>query len=273
MPLAAYQTLKDNNPSPYMFFCRMMTSPVRRFAGERAENTTRAIGKSKSTRSLGTARAAGVRTVRWIWISTAASSWKCAPTTKELAEHLMLVDLARNDLAASARRQPLRRRPGPRWTAIRSSCTWFPGGGHLRTDLDVLHAYQACMNMGTLSGAPKVRRCSWIAASEGTRRGSYGGAVGYFTATGDLDTRIVIRSAYVEDGIAHRAGRRRRGAGFRPAGGSRRDPQQSPCRLRAIATAQPCQGGVLMADILLLDNVDSFTHNLVDQLRASVTRW
>jgi anthranilate synthase component 1 len=74
--------------------------------------------------------------------------------------------------------------------------------GTLRADLDVLHAYQACMNMGTLSGAPKVRAMQLIAASEGTRRGSYGGAVGYFTATGDLDTCIVIRSAYVEDGIA-----------------------------------------------------------------------
>lgn len=74
--------------------------------------------------------------------------------------------------------------------------------GELRHDLDVLHAYRACMNMGTLSGAPKVRAMQLIAAAEGRRRGSYGGAVGYFTAHGDLDTCIVIRSAYVEDGIA-----------------------------------------------------------------------
>lgn len=74
--------------------------------------------------------------------------------------------------------------------------------GTLRQDLDVLHAYQACMNMGTLSGAPKVRAMQLIASNEGSRRGSYGGAVGYFTAHGDLDTCIVIRSAYVEDGIA-----------------------------------------------------------------------
>lgn len=74
--------------------------------------------------------------------------------------------------------------------------------GELRSDLDVLHAYRACMNMGTLSGAPKVRAMQLIAAAEGKRRGSYGGAVGYFTAHGDLDTCIVIRSAYVQDGIA-----------------------------------------------------------------------
>ena len=72
----------------------------------------------------------------------------------------------------------------------------------MRQDLDVLHAYRACMNMGTLSGAPKVRAMQLIAAAEGKRRGSYGGAVGYFTAHGDLDTCIVIRSAYVQEGIA-----------------------------------------------------------------------
>ena len=69
----------------------------------------------------------------------------------------------------------------------------------IRQDLDV-HAYRACMNMGTLSGAPKVRAMQLIAA-EGKRRGSYGGAVGYFTAW-RLDTCIVIRSAYVQEGIA-----------------------------------------------------------------------
>lgn len=122
---------------------------------------------------------------------------------KELAEHLMLVDLARNDLARICQ-------AGSRYVADLTKVDRYSFVMHLvsrvvgtlRADLDVLHAYQACMNMGTLSGAPKVRAMQLIAASEGTRRGSYGGAVGYFTATGDLDTCIVIRSAYVEDGIA-----------------------------------------------------------------------
>ncbi|MCS5855685.1 chorismate-binding protein [Klebsiella pneumoniae subsp. pneumoniae] len=81
--------------------------------------------------------------------------------------------------------------------------------GELRQDLDVLHAYRACMNMGTLSGAPKVRAMQLIAAAEGKRRGSYGGAVGYFTAHGDLDTCIVIRSAYVQGRYRYRPGRSR----------------------------------------------------------------
>ena len=122
---------------------------------------------------------------------------------KELSEHLMLVDLARNDLARICT-------PGSRYVADLTKVDRYSlvmhlvsrVVGELRRDLDVLHAYRACMNMGTLSGAPKVRAMQLIAAAEGKRRGSYGGAVGYFTAHGDLDTCIVIRSAYVRDGVA-----------------------------------------------------------------------
>lgn len=117
---------------------------------------------------------------------------------KELAEHLMLVDLARICQV------------GSRYVADLTKVDHYSFVMHLvsrvigtlRSDLDALHAYQACMNMGTLSGAPKVRPMQLITASEGSRRGSCGGALGYFTAIGDLDTCIVIRSAYVEGGIA-----------------------------------------------------------------------
>ncbi|OIR43688.1 hypothetical protein BJP07_06850 [Corynebacterium sp. NML130628] len=65
-----------------------------------------------------------------------------------------------------------------------------------------LDAYRACMNMGTLTGAPKLRATSLIRSLEGTRRGSYGGAVGYLDSNGDFDTCIVIRSAYITNGCA-----------------------------------------------------------------------
>ena len=103
------------------------------------------------------------------------------------------------------------------------------------------NAYRACMNMGTLSGAPKVRAMQLIAAAEGRRRGSYGGAVGYFTAHGDLDTCIVIRSAYVEDGIATvQAGA---GIVLDSVPQSEADETRSKARavLRAIATAHHAQ--------------------------------
>ncbi|VEC50788.1 anthranilate synthase component I [Escherichia coli] len=114
--------------------------------------------------------------------------------------------------------------------------------GELRHDLDALHAYRACMNMGTLSGAPKVRAMQLIAEAEGRRRGSYGGAVGYFTAHGDLDTCIVIRSALVENGIATVQA----GAGVVldsvPQSGKPTKPVIKPrAVLRAIATAHHAQ--------------------------------
>lgn len=75
--------------------------------------------------------------------------------------------------------------------------------GTLKSDLDALHAYQACMNMGTLVGAPKIRAAQLIRQVEQQRRGSYGGAVGYLNGNGDMDSCIVIRSAFVQNNVAH----------------------------------------------------------------------
>ncbi|PID51193.1 MAG: anthranilate synthase component I, partial [Pasteurellales bacterium] len=75
--------------------------------------------------------------------------------------------------------------------------------GRLKPSLDALHAYQACMNMGTLTGAPKIRAMQLIYQQEQQKRHSYGGAVGYLTSCGDFDTCIVIRSAFVQNGVAH----------------------------------------------------------------------
>jgi len=123
---------------------------------------------------------------------------------KELSEHIMLVDLARNDVARVSQ-------PGTRFVADLLKVDRYSHVMHLVSrvcgtlskDLDALHAYQACMNMGTLSGAPKVSATTLIRQFEGKRRGSYGGAVGYITGEGDMDTCIVIRSAFVKNEIAH----------------------------------------------------------------------
>ncbi|MCW6525596.1 anthranilate synthase component 1 [Yersinia ruckeri] len=202
-PLAAYQTLKDNNPSPYMFF--MQDNEFALF-GASPESALKYDADSRQieiypiagTRPRG--RQANGELDRDL---DSRIELEMRTDHKELAEHLMLVDLARNDLARICE-------PGSRYVADLTKVDRYSFVmhlvsrvvGQLRADLDVLHAYQACMNMGTLSGAPKVRAMQLIAQSEGSRRGSYGGAVGYLTAHGDLDTCIVIRSAYVEDGIA-----------------------------------------------------------------------
>ncbi|MCP3674903.1 MAG: anthranilate synthase component I, partial [Gammaproteobacteria bacterium] len=122
---------------------------------------------------------------------------------KELAEHLMLVDLARNDLARIAEtgsRKVKELMSVYRYAAVMHMVSRIEAT--LRADLDIYHACQSCFHMGTLTGAPKKEAMKLIRQTEKRRRGAYGGAVGYFTAAGDMDTAIVIRSALVKNGKA-----------------------------------------------------------------------
>lgn len=122
---------------------------------------------------------------------------------KELAEHMMLVDLARNDVARislSGTRRVAGLMTTERYARVMhlvSSVT-----GHLRPDLDAFAALQACLNVGTLTGAPKIRATELLRGAERTKRGPYGGAVGWVNGGGLMDTSVVIRSAVVKDGTA-----------------------------------------------------------------------
>ncbi|WP_034948392.1 anthranilate synthase component 1 [Erwinia oleae] len=241
-PLAAYDTLKNSNPSPYMFF--MQDSDFQLF-GASPESS---LKYDATNRQIEIYPIAGTRPRGRHADGTldrdldSRIELEMRTDHKELAEHLMLVDLARNDLARICE-------PGSRYVADLTKVDRYSFVMHLvsrvvgtlREDLDVLHAYRACMNMGTLSGAPKVRAMQLIASAEGTRRGSYGGAVGYFTASGDLDTCIVIRSAWVEDGIATvQAGA---GVVLDSVPQAEADESRNKARavLRAIATAHHCK--------------------------------
>lgn len=202
-PLAAYDVLKKSNPSPYMFF--MQDNDFTLF-GASPESSLKYDAASRQIEiyPIAGTRPRGRRADGSLDRDLDSRiELEMRTDHKELSEHLMLVDLARNDLARICT-------PGSRYVADLTKVDRYSFVmhlvsrvvGELRGDLDALHAYRACMNMGTLSGAPKVRAMQLIAAAERQRRGSYGGAVGYFTAHGDLDTCIVIRSAFVEDGIA-----------------------------------------------------------------------
>lgn len=202
-PLAAYHTLKKSNPSPYMFFMQDNEFTLFGASPESSLKYDPDSGQIEIYPIAGT-RPRGRRADGTLDADLDSRiALEMHADHKELAEHLMLVDLARNDLARICE-------PGTRYVADLTKVDRYSFVmhlvsrvvGQLRADLDVLHAYRACMNMGTLSGAPKVRAMQLIAEAEGERRGSYGGAIGYFTAAGALDTCIVIRSAYVEDGIA-----------------------------------------------------------------------
>src|SRR4029077_1840782 len=123
---------------------------------------------------------------------------------KERAEHVMLVDLGRNDLGRVSRAGTV---TVSKYMEVEKYSHVLHLVSHvearLRPELDALDALRAVFPAGTLSGAPKVRAMQLIAAAEGERRGLYGGAVGYLRFDGNLDTAITIRSAVLREGQAH----------------------------------------------------------------------
>jgi anthranilate synthase component 1 len=122
---------------------------------------------------------------------------------QEMAEHMMLVDLARNDVARVS--APGTRRVAKLMTVERYARVMHLVSsvkGRLAIGYDALHALQACLNVGTLSGAPKLKATQLLRLTERTKRGPYGGAVGWLNGEGLMDTGVVIRSAVVKDGVA-----------------------------------------------------------------------
>src|SRR6185312_7134603 len=111
---------------------------------------------------------------------------------KEIAEHMMLVDLARNDVARIAKAgtrhvsELMSVRKYARVMHLVSRVT-----GKLRHGLDALHALSACLNMGTLTGAPKIRAMQLLREAEATKRGPYGGTIGWIAGNGEMDSAIV----------------------------------------------------------------------------------
>lgn len=202
--LGGYRALRLTNPSPYMFYFRghdftlFGASPESALKYEASNNQVE-VYPIAGTRKRGKTASGEID-----FDLDSRIELELRLDKKELSEHLMLVDLARNDIARisqSGSRKVAELLKVDRYSHVMHLVSRVTG--QLRQDLDALHAYQACMNMGTLVGAPKVRASQLVRHAEKTRRGSYGGAVGYLNALGDMDTCIVIRSAFVKNGVAH----------------------------------------------------------------------
>ncbi|MBT3134216.1 anthranilate synthase component 1 [Alteromonas sp. ALT199] len=203
-PLLAYAKLKESNPSPYMFYMQDAAFSIFGASPESALKYERESNQVEIYPIAGT-RPRGKRPDGSIDRDLDSRiELNLREDTKEKSEHIMLVDLARNDVAKVSG-------PGTRYVKDLLKVDRYSHVmhlvsrvvGQLRDDLDPLHAYQACMNMGTLVGAPKVSAATLIREVEEKRRGSYGGAVGYLNGQGDMDTCIVIRSAFVKNGTAY----------------------------------------------------------------------
>ena len=207
-PLDVYRQLRKLNPSPYMFY---INTPSTVLMGASPELNLRVSGAKERTVEI--RPIAGTK-------PRGRAGGKIDPDTdiryeaelkldrKELAEHMMLVDLARNDIARVAQ-------PGSRIvnemliTERYESVMHLVSNvkGKLRKDLDALSVYLATMNMGTLTGAPKIEAMKIIRTLEKNKRGYYGGAVMYLTVDGQFDSCITIRSLQIRDHTAYiRAG-------------------------------------------------------------------
>ncbi|AGH80730.1 anthranilate synthase component I [Psychromonas sp. CNPT3] len=202
-PMGAYAKLKETNPSPYMFYLKDSEFTLFGASPESALKYTKDSNDVEIYPIAGTRRRGFNPDGSINKDLDSRLELDLRLDKKETAEHLMLVDLARNDVARISI-------PGTRHVAELLKVDRYSHVMHLvsrvvgklRTDLDALHAYQASMNMGTLVGAPKIRASDLVRSVEKKRRGSYGGAVGYINGQGDMDTCIVIRSAFVKDDIA-----------------------------------------------------------------------
>ena len=133
--------------------------------------------------------------------------------------------------------------------------------GELADGLDCFDAFRATFPAGTLSGAPKIRAMEIIEELEPVRRGVYGGAVGYFGFSGNMDTAIAIRTMVIDGGTIYAAGGRRHRRRLGPRARARGMRQQGA---RAVPGGEA--GGVDVAMLLMIDNYDSFTYNLVQYL-------
>ncbi len=202
-PLQTYRYLHDADPSPYMFY--IATDDFELFGASpessllhSAKTGQVAIRPIAGTRPRGFAPDGSIDHELDIRLELELRS-----DAKEVAEHVMLVDLARNDVArisAPGTRKVTQLLRVDRYSRVMHLVSEVTG--QLASDLHPLDAFRASMTMGTLTGAPKLRAAELIRQYEGTRRGSYGAAVGYLRGDGELDTCIVIRSAFARGGKA-----------------------------------------------------------------------
>ncbi|HLC61662.1 MAG TPA: anthranilate synthase component 1 [Candidatus Nanoarchaeia archaeon] len=199
-----YKKLKEVNPSPYMFYINNSDEIV---LGASPEMNLRVEGdkeKIVEIRPIAGTKPRGIVNSKIDSDLDSRYEIELKTDAKEIAEHTMLVDLARNDIARISK-------PGTRYVDEPYTIEKYSHVQHLvsnvsgvlKDDLDALHAYLATMNMGTLSGAPKVEAMKLIRLYEKTKRGFYGGAVGYLTPSGDMDSAILIRSIRIKDKKAY----------------------------------------------------------------------
>lgn len=194
-PVSIYRAMRSLNPSPYMFLLQMGNRAI---IGASPEMLVKSTGRDLEYRPIAGTRPRG---------TTAAEDARLAEEmradAKEVAEHLMLVDLGRNDLGRVAEFGSVtvdKLMSVEKYSHVQHLVTYL--SAKLKPELDRFDALGACFPAGTVSGAPKVRAMEIIRSLEPTPRGLYAGAVGYFDYGGNMDMCIAIRTMVLKDGVA-----------------------------------------------------------------------
>ncbi len=194
-PFAVYRALRTINPSPYLFYLRLGKTTI---VGSSPEVMVRLEGRRVELRPIAGTRPRGATEEQ---DATIAEELLADP--KERAEHVMLVDLGRNDVGRIAELGSVK--VTELMTIERYSHVMHIVSnvvGRLRSGADAIDVIAACFPAGTLSGAPKIRAMEIIDEIEPVRRGPYGGAIGYVSYSGNLDSCITIRTLVFHGGRA-----------------------------------------------------------------------
>jgi anthranilate synthase component I len=234
-PFSIYRGLRVVNPSPYMYFLDFMDFQI---AGASPEPLLTVAGRHASTRPVAGTRPRGGDAAEDAQIADGLLA-----DEKERAEHVMLVDLGRNDLGRVCEYGTV---AVDNFMAVETYSHVMhivsSVSGTLREEVGPMDALRSVLPAGTLSGAPKVRAMQIIDELEPIKRGGYGGAIGYLSYTGDLDTCIHIRTVVIKDGVAH----------VQAGGGTVADAQPAYEFLESEAKAR----GVLRAIEMALEQPD-----------------
>lgn len=192
-PIDVYRALRHLNPSPYLFFMDLADFQI---VGSSPEILVRLDGRTVTTRPLAGTRKRGATPEEDL-----ALERELLADPKEIAEHLMLIDLGRNDIGRVATTGSVRvteKMVIERYSHVMHISSNVEG--ELLPGKDAIDVLRATLPVGTLSGAPKIRAMEIIDELEPTKRGVYGGAVGYLSWNGNMDTAIAIRTGLIKDG-------------------------------------------------------------------------
>jgi anthranilate synthase component 1 len=195
-PLEIYRSLRVINPSPFMFYLR---TPACTLVGSSPELMVRVVDSVATVRPLAGTRRRGATDEEDRRLAE-----ELLADPKERAEHVMLVDLGRNDVGRVAQYGSVKLSDVmsiERYSHVMHLCSNVEG--RLRPEINAFDALRACLPAGTVSGAPKVRAMQIIDELEANRRGPYAGAVGYIDFNGNMDTCIALRTLVVQGDRAY----------------------------------------------------------------------